>query len=139
MINSAGITGNLTDDAQLKALPTGTSVLEFSVAVNERRKRGDDWEDYPNYIDCVIYGKRADAIARYMLKGTKVTVEGRLHQDRWEDKEGRKRSRVEIIVDELEFMSRGDTPADNKSSYDRPVASVPAPPKNDEYDEDIPF
>ena len=46
MINSAHITGNLTDDAQLKALPTGTSVLEFSVAVNERRKRGDDWEDY---------------------------------------------------------------------------------------------
>ena len=134
MINSVSIVGNLTDDAQLKALPTGTSVLEFSVAVNERRRRGDDWEDYPNYIDCVVYGKRAESLSRYMAKGTKVAVDGRLHQDRWEDKEGRKRSRVEVVVDELEFMSRGDKPAE-----DKPRASVPTVPKADEYDEEIPF
>lgn len=133
-INGATITGNLVRDSELKALPSGTSVLNFSVAVNERRKKGDEWEDYPNYFDCVMYGKRAESIARYLRKGTKVTVDGRLHQSRWE-KDGKRNSRVEIIVDELEFMSR-----DNGDSGEAPKASVPsAPPQADEYDDDIPF
>ena len=133
-INGATVTGNLVWDSELKALPTGTSVLNFSVAVNERRKKGDEWEDYPNYFDCVMYGKRAESIARYLRKGTKVTVDGRLHQSRWE-KDGKRKSRVEIIVDEIEFMSR-----DNGGSVEAPKASVPsAPPQADEYDDDIPF
>ena len=133
-MNSVSGCGNLVRDAELKALPTGTKVLNFTVAVNESRRRGDEWEDYPNYFDCVVYGARAEPLSRYLHKGTKVAVDGRLHQDRWE-KDGHRRDRIEIVVDDLEFMSRNTDTSDES-----PKASVPAaPPKADEYDEEIPF
>lgn len=107
-LNKASISGNLTRDAELRVTPNGTAVLELGVAVNEKRKNKQtgEYEDYPSFLDCVMYGKRAEALAQYLPKGTKVAVEGRLHQDRWEDKEsGQNRSKVVIVVDEIDFMS----------------------------------
>ena len=61
-------------------------------------------EDYPNFIDCTMFGARAESLSRYLSKGTKVSIEGKLRWSQWE-REGQKRSKIEVIVDELEFMS----------------------------------
>lgn len=128
-INRATISGNLTRDAELRAAASGTQILTFTVAVNERRKVGENWEDYPNFVGCVMFGTRAEKLAQCLTKGTKVCVEGKLHFSSWEDN-GTKRSKLEIIADEIEFMSKreGSQTAQAAPSVDTSM-----------YDEDIPF
>lgn len=109
-LNHVTLSGNLTRDAELRTTAGGTAVLNFGIAVNESRKdtATGKWVDEPNFIDCVIYGNRGDSIAQYMEKGTKVSLVGRLHQSTWETKDGQKRSKIEVIVDGIEFMTRGE-------------------------------
>jgi len=110
-INRVVISGNLTRDPELRSTASGTAVLGLGVAVNDRRRNAStgDWEDYPNYIDCVLFGNRAEALEQYLVKGTKVALEGRLRWSSWEAEDGGKRSKHEIIVEELEFNSE-DSP-----------------------------
>ncbi len=157
-INRVNITGNLTRDPELRATSGGTQVLHLGVAVNDRRRNPQtgNWEDYPNFIDCVMFGTRAEAISRYLSKGTKVAIEGRLRYSSWE-RDGQKRSKIEVVVDEIEFMSSrqgngggyqqqggyASQPA-APAPYQAPAAApapapVAAPPAADVYDEDIPF
>lgn len=107
-INRVMISGNLTRDPELRQTTGGTAVLSLGVAVNDRRRNQQtgEWEDYPNFVDCTIFGTRAESLSRYLSKGTKVAIDGRLRQDRWQDKQtGQNRSRLEVIVDNLDFMS----------------------------------
>lgn len=123
-INRVNISGNLTRDSELRAANNGTAILNFSVAVNDRRKNASgEWEDVPNYVDCVVFGTRATALHRMLKKGTKVAIEGKLRYSSWE-KDGAKRSKLEVIVDELELMN----------AY---KAKQVAPA--DTYDDDLPF
>ncbi len=161
-INRVNITGNLTRDPELRATQSGTQVLHLGVAVNDRRRNPQtgNWEDYPNFIDCVMFGTRAEAIQRYLSKGTKVAIEGRLRYSSWE-RDGQKRSKIEVVVDEIEFMSsrqgggnsNGGGYAQQQGGYAAPAQQAPyqqaapapapvpvaAPPAADVYDEDIPF
>ena len=110
-INRAIISGNLTRDSELRATTNGTTTCTFTVAVNERRKNNNtgEWEDYPNFIDCVLFGSRGEKLNQYLTKGVKVAIEGKLRWSSWEDKQsGTIRSRIQIIVDEIELMSRGN-------------------------------
>lgn len=105
-INRVIISGNLTRDAELRNTQSGMSVLSFGVAVNDRRKNQQgEWEEVPNYVDCTMFGNRAEKIAQYLTKGTKVAVEGKLRYSKWQDKDGSNRSKLEVVVDEIEFMS----------------------------------
>ena len=106
-INSVALSGNLTRDAELRSSKGGSAILTFGVAVNDRRldKQTGAWEDVPNFFDCVMFGNRAEKLADYLPKGTKVTVLGKLRQSSWE-KDGQRHSKVEVVVDEIEFMSR---------------------------------
>lgn len=106
-VNSVSITGNLTRDAELRATPSGKEVLRFSVAVNDQIRNAQTgvWEDRPNYVDCVLFGARAGSLSHYLLRGTKVAVNGKLRYDSWTNKEGARRSRLEVAVDEVDFMS----------------------------------
>lgn len=163
-INKVMITGNLTRDAELRGTSSGMQVLRLGVAVNDRRRNAQgEWEDKANFVDCVMFGNRAQALANYLFKGTKVAIEGRLSYSTWESN-GQRRSKLEVIIDELEFLSSRQTnqqgsyqaPAQspaprysapqatqNQGSYSAPAAVPPAssqtPPPNDVYDEDIPF
>ena len=152
-INRVIISGNLTRDPELRSTAGGMPVLGFGVAVNDRRKNQQtgEWEDYPNFIDCTMFGARAEALSRYLNKGTKVSIEGKLRWSQWE-REGQKRSKIEVIVGELEFMSsRGDSSSYGGGmggGYSAPTPSAPAyapapaPVVNASssvYDEDIPF
>lgn len=105
-INKVIISGNLTRDLELRATASGMPVAAFGVAVNDRRKNNQtgEWEDYPNFVDCTMFGNRATALQPYLHKGSKVAIEGKLRWSQWE-KDGQKRSKLEVIVDEIELMS----------------------------------
>ena len=160
-INRVLISGNLTRDPELRATAGGTQVLSFGVAVNDRRRnpQTNEWEDYPNFVDCTMFGNRAEAVARYLSKGSKVAIEGKLRYSSWE-RDGQRRSKLEVIVDEIEFLSRGQQGtgqggygggygnqgggyAPQQQGYAAPAPQpAPAPqmpPVADVYDMDIPF
>lgn len=155
-INRVNISGNLTRDPELRATAGGTQVLSFGVAVNDRRRnpQNGEWEDYPNFVDCTMFGTRAEAVSRYLSKGSKVAIEGKLRYSSWE-RDGQRRSKLEVIVDEIEFLSRGQQgggqggygqPAYGQGGYDAapmpapaPQAPAQVPPAADVFDEDIPF
>ena len=124
-INRVAISGNLTRDPEVRQTQSGTCVMTFGVAVNDRRKNQQtgEWEDCPNFIDCTMWGNRASSLAGYLEKGAKVAIEGRLRWRQWES-DGQKRSKVEVVADELEFMSRRDG-----------ARREPAPL----HDDDVPF
>lgn len=158
-INRVNISGNLTRDPELRSTAGGTQVLTFGVAVNDRRRnpQSGEWEDVPNYIDCVVFGNRAEPLSRFLSKGMKVAIEGKLRWSSWE-RDGQKRSKIEVIVDEVEFLSQrnggqqgGGYQQNNGGNYQNYSAPAPArtpepsrppvqtPPSADIYDEDIPF
>lgn len=126
-INRVFLAGNLTRDPETRSTAGGTCVLTFGLAVKERQKNSQtgEWEDRPNFFDCTMFGKRAEAVSRYLSKGSKVALEGRLKWSQWE-RDGQKRSKVEVIVEELEFMSQ------KAASYDGGY-------EPDVYDSEIPF
>lgn len=131
-INRCLISGNLTRDPELRATSGGTPVMSFGMAVNERHKNQQtgEWEDRPNYVECTMFGTRAEAVSRYLSKGSKVAIEGRLRWSQWE-KDGQKRSKLEVVVEEIEFMSRqdGQQPAQQQDTGYAPELA----------DSDIPF
>jgi single-strand DNA-binding protein len=151
-INRVNISGNLTRDPELRATKGGTSVLTLGVAVNDRRKNPQtgEWEDYPNFVDCTVFGKRADSLSKILSKGMKVAIEGKLHYASWE-KDGHKRSKITVNVDEVEFLSQrngaqgqGRQQANNYSTQGQNVPnSAPQQPagqfQDEYYDESIPF
>lgn len=131
-VNVVCISGNLTRDAELRMTSGGTQALSFGVAVNDRRRnpQSGEWEDYPNFIDCTMFGKRAESVSRYIAKGTKVAISGRLRYSSWE-RDGQRRSKLEVIVDEIEFMSRGQQQAPVHAQQDAPQAGF--------FDDECPF
>lgn len=134
-INKVMITGNLTRDPEVRSTQTGMSIMRLGVAVNDRRKNNQtgEWENVPNYVDCVMFGTRAENVSRYLRKGSKVAIEGKLRWSQWEDKQGGKRSKIEVVVDDLEFMSRDG--GDGK----QPAPAKAAPAADAYAQEDIPF
>ena len=146
-INRVNISGNLTRDPELRATASGTQVLSFGVAVNDRRRNPQtgEWEDYPNFVDCTMFGTRAEAVNRYLSKGSKVAIEGKLRYSSWEC-DGQRRSKLEVIVDEIEFMSRGQQgEAGGHAPEAAPGPGMVLYPDDaftggqELYDEDIPF
>ena len=152
-INRVNISGNLTRDPELRQSQSGSQILVFGVAVNDRRRNNQtgEWEDHPNFVDCVMFGSRAEAVSRFLTKGMKVAIEGKLRYSSWE-RDGQRRSKLEVIVDEIEFLNSrngggqpqaGGYQSAPQSPSPRPQAPsqapVQAPPAADVYDEDIPF
>ena len=128
-INRVVVSGNLTRDPELRVTPGGTQVLGFGVAVNDRRRNQQtgEWEDYPNFIDCTMFGNRAEALSRILRKGMKVAIEGKLRYSSWEDKNGGgRRSKVEIIPDEVVLMSQNPNGQQAPQQY-APQAYAPHP------------
>jgi single-strand DNA-binding protein len=150
-INVVVITGNLTQDPELRHTGGGTPVCELRVAVNSRRKEGQEWVDKPNYFNVVVFGAQGENCSTYLAKGRPVAVEGRLDWREWEAKDGSgKRQAVQIVANSVQFLGsrdggggggdgngftpRTDTPADT-SDYD----AAPAGGGGGGGDDDIPF
>ena len=102
-INRVNLSGNLVRHPDLRQTASGLPILSFSLAVNDRRKNAQtgEWEDYPNFIDCNLFGSRAEHVEKFLSKGTKVCLEGKLRWSTWE-RDGQKRSKIEVIVENIE-------------------------------------
>ena len=142
-INRVNISGNLTRDPELRMTGSGTQILAFGVAVNDRRRnpQSGEWEDVPNFIDCVVFGARAEPLSRFLSKGSKVAVEGKLRYSSWETKDGQKRGQQGGVP---AYQQGQQAPAYNAPAAAAPQPSyggapVQTPPSTDVYDEDIPF
>lgn len=106
--NKVILMGNLTRDPETRQTPSGQSVTNFSLAVNRTWKGQDgQTQEAVSYIDCVAWGRTGEVIAQYMQKGRPILVSGRLDQRSWEQ-DGNKRSKVEVIVEDFNFVGGGD-------------------------------
>lgn len=132
-INNVTLAGNLTRDPELRQTQGGMAVLNMGIAVNDRVKKGDEWEDYANFINLVMFGKRAENVSKFLCKGSKIAVEGKLHYSSWQDKDGSNRSKIEVIVNDLELMSKGQDAQPVQAEIIEPIIET------DTYDEDVPF
>ena len=141
-INVLHITGHVTRDGELRYSQVGTPILTFGVAVNESflNRQTNQWEEHPNFIDCVVFGEFATKVQPYVTKGVAVTIQGHIKWSQWE-RDGQKRSKIECIVDRLiTHRGQGQTTAPQQQ---QPTYSAPprpqVPPPAEVYDEEIPF
>lgn len=138
-INQVILIGRLTRDVELKYTNTGFAIANLSLAINRRVKKDDTWQDEGNFFNCVLIGKRAEALAQYLVKGKQIGIQGELRQNRWEQ-DGQPRSRVEIFVNDIQLLGgrgseqRSDTAPSRPNQY-----SAPEIPTADDFDDDIPF
>jgi len=151
-LNHVVLIGRLTRDAELKYTAGGQAVCKFSIAVNRRKKSGDQWEDEANFFDIVLWGKQGESLQSYLVKGKMIGVDGELRQDRWQQ-DGQNRSKIEIIAAYVQLLGgggqsgggqsydRGDRQNYNNNSPNNPAQDSQSygPPKDDGFTDDIPF
>ena len=132
-LNCVCLLGRLTRNPDVRYSPSGTPVTALGLAVNNRIKRSDDsWQDDPCFVDVVIFGPQAEACAKYLNKGDPVLLEGRLQYRTWQDQQGNKRSKHEVIAFRVQFLPK---PGPRSDTEDRLAgASIGA-----EGDDDVPF
>jgi single-strand DNA-binding protein len=132
-LNSVCLLGHLTRNPEVRYSSNGTPVAALGLAVNNRIKRSDDsWQDDPCFVDVVVFGHQAEACAKYLHKGDLVLLEGRLQYRTWEDQQGHKRSKHEVIAFRVQFLPK---PGPRSEADDRlSGASIGA-----EGDDDVPF
>lgn len=102
--NKIILIGNLTRNIELRYTPSGTPVGSFGLAVNRRFKQGDELKEEVLFVDVVTFGKQAENAAKYLLKGSKAAIEGRLQQRRWETETGDKRSKHEVVAENILYL-----------------------------------
>ncbi|MHC4286889.1 MAG: single-stranded DNA-binding protein [Planctomycetota bacterium] len=141
-LNKVMLIGNMTRDPQLSYLPSQTPVVEFGLAISRRYKKqdGSQGEDVC-FVDCQMFGKRAEVINQYLKKGDPIFVEGRLKFDSWE-KDGQKRSKLRVFVENFEFLGKGGGQGSgNQGGGHQSAPNSPAPeaPYGGGMDDDIPF
>ena len=145
-LNKVFVAGNLTKNPELKMLPSGTPVCSFSIATNEfyKDKSGQN-QQKTEYHNIVAFGKQAENINQYMRKGSQILIEGKLQTRSWDDKDGKKQYRTEILVTSMQF---GSSPQSKKEeskeeNYGNGVDSISEPdisyPEDEINPEDIPF
>ena len=136
-INVVVLAGRLTRDSELKKTDSGFAICNFSLAVNGSKKNGDAWEDVAHFFDLTLLGKRGEALTQYLNKGQQIVVQGKLQQDRWE-KDGQKRSRVKILVNDIQLVGgkKTETSGSATGSVDGNTEQA-APTEN--FTDDIPF
>jgi len=147
-LNVVAITGRLTRDAELKYTNGGMAIAKFSIAVNRRTKKGDQWVEDASFFDCSYFGKGAEAVNQYLNKGTQVAINAELRQNRWEQ-DGQNKSRVELAVNSLMLLGspqgaqnqsgayQRDNPSPRQTSYSARPADIGGPEQFD--DDQIPF
>ena len=126
--------GRLTRDPELRYTTGGTAVTNLSLAVNRRVKRGDNWEEEANFFDVAVFGRSAETSAEYLKKGSQALIEGDLVQRRWETPEGQKRSKVEVLAKNVQFV--GGSRKESSSGSPSDGQNYEPPPIDDD---DIPF
>ncbi len=130
--NKVILMGNLTRDPELKRTSSDMAVAQISIAVNRQYKdKTGEMQKETTYVDCEAWGRTAETMSKYLVKGRPVFVEGRLKLDQWQDKDGNNRSKLKMVIEKFEFV---DSKA-SQSSTPSQQETVPTTPPDD----DIPF
>ncbi len=115
-INRVVLVGRLTRDPELRALPSGKPVCGLRIACTTSRRDGDgERRDYPSYFDVSVFGPAAESVDRYMRKGSRVGIDGRLAWREWETDDQQKRQAVSIIAETVQFL---DSPGSGHLEHD---------------------
>jgi len=132
--NSVCLAGNLTRDPELRVTPSGKSVTSFDIAINSfhKDKAGNKVEETV-FVPITVWAKQADACAEYLKKGHPVLIGGRIRQERWEAKEGGKRSRLVVVAQIVRFLKRKAQEDSSSKPIESPEQGSPR------EDEDVPF
>jgi single-strand DNA-binding protein len=151
-INRVVLTGNLTRDPELRSTNSGLAVCSLRIASNTRRKNNQsgEWEDKPNFFDVTVFGAQGENCARFLAKGRPVAIDGRLEWREFQDKDGNKRQAIDIIADNVQFLSspegfsngnggNGFTPQSDVPVSTDDFAPAPAGGGGGAPDDDIPF
>jgi single-strand DNA-binding protein len=139
------LVGNLTRDPELRQTPGGNSVCQFGVAVGRRYKDASgQWVDKASFFDVVVWGAQGENCAQYLSKGRPVAIDGRLDQRSWEAQDGTKRSKVEIVAENVVFLggAGGETREPVQRGGGQPAGDVAAQDDFRDIDfggDDIPF
>ncbi len=139
-LNRVILIGRLTKDPELRYTPSGTGVANFSIANNRSYAVSGEKKEQVSYFDCIAWSKLGEIITEYCKKGQKIAVEGRLQQRRWDDQEGNKRSKIEMVVENFQFLSSKGSGGDDypQESNTRSSGSMPNLNNNGNID-DNPF
>jgi single-strand DNA-binding protein len=140
-LNKVMLIGNMTRDPQLSYLPSQTPVVEFGIATTRKFKKQDGSQGEETcFVDCQMFGKRAEVVNQYFKKGDPIFVEGRLKFDQWTAQDGAKRSKLRVFVENFEFLGRG---GGGQKTSDHSAAAPVDTGENIPYgggmDDDIPF
>jgi len=144
-INKVIIVGNLARDPEVRYSQGGMAICNFSVAVNERKKDGDQWKEHVEFFRVKAFGKQAENAGQYLQKGKQVYVEGRLKTDKYKDKDGVEKTSIEVIANTLQFLGgagggRGGRDAAAPAAGGAKGGAADAPPPSDGFiDDDLPF
>ena len=152
-LNRVFLIGRLTRDPELRQVSTGSSLCRFSIANGRTYVQNGERREETSYFDCIVWGRVGEIVQQYCQKGKQVGLEGRLRQSSWEDSEGKKRSRVEVVVENLQLLgsrqentsfqpaqgSESTFPSDSRPADPSHTAHVPPPPQVQPTDDDIPF
>ena len=130
-VNHVVLIGRLTRDVDLKYTSSGTAVAKGSLAVNKRVKHGEQWVDKAGFFDFTLWGKQAESIAKYLVKGKQLAVTGELEQNTWE-KDGQRHSKVEIKANDVQLLG-GDKP-NTAGHVDHARQAQPG-----DFPDDVPF
>jgi single-strand DNA-binding protein len=134
-LNVVALTGRLTRDSELRYTNGGMAIAKFSIAVNRRTKKVDQWVDEASFFDCSLFGKSAEGVSQYLSKGQQVAINGSLVQSRWEQ-DGQNRSRVEVMVNSLTLLG---SKSDEQPRQAAPQALESEPSMSNFSDDRIPF
>ena len=149
-VNNCVFIGNCTRDPDLKFLPSGQAVAEFSIAVNRKWKtEAGELREEVTFVDFKAWAKRAETIAQYVKKGDPIYIQARYTVEEWEKDDGTKNRRARFVVEEFQFLSSGKDRATDPDESDsatpppqRKPSSAPRPPADPDLDaqpEDVPF
>ena len=145
-INRVIVEGNLTQSAELSRWTDGTPYIRFTIAYNDayKNKETGDWQSIPSFFDCQCKGAYAEAMSKHLLKGRRVTVEGKIKQQSWTGDDGIRHSKVIIRVENISLSPFGNNSFRPSEEAQQQAESYQMPPEN--YDpsmfdnqEDIPF
>jgi single-strand DNA-binding protein len=143
-LNRVIIIGRMVRDPELRYTPSGTSIANFSVANNRSYTSSGEKKEVVSFFNCVAWGKLGEVIVQYSKKGNRVGLEGRLQQRSWEDQQGNKRSTVEIVVENFQFLSPRESSGETQADFQAPEQDFSGNSGNQEIsnpfsDDDIPF
>ncbi|CAG1022250.1 Single-stranded DNA-binding protein [Patescibacteria group bacterium] len=138
-VNNVTLLGNVTRDPDLRYTPNGSAVISFSLATNRRYKKGEEWTDEVSYHNIVVWNN-AESLSQRIKKGTRLYIEGRIQTRSWEDKEGKKQYKTEVVADRVLLIARFE--GDNSSAQSEGTSAAPEDTSSDDEaidPNDLPF